>query len=123
MKDSLKPGLNLEHSHAVTDAMAPAHIPIKVLSTPSMVQLIEATCYSCVQPHLDEHESTVGTHVCVSHVGPARSGETVTIKAVLNEINKRRLTFEVEVAAPSGVISTGSHERAVVDLERMRARS
>lgn len=122
MKDTLKPGLTLEHTHSVTDAMAPAHIPIKVLSTPSMIQMIEATCFACAQPHLDENESTVGTHVCVSHVGPARSGETVTIKVTLREINKRRLTFDTEVKAPAGVISTGTHERAVIDLERMKAR-
>jgi fluoroacetyl-CoA thioesterase len=88
-----------------------------------MVRMIEGTCYACVQPHLDETESTVGTHICVSHEGPASSGETVTIKATLREIKKRRLTFDVEVATSTGVISRGTHERAVIDLERMRAKA
>lgn len=123
MKDTLQPGLSLEHSHSVTDAMAPAHLPVKVLSTPSMVQLIEATCYACAQPHLDSNESTVGTHICVSHAAAARSGETVAVKVTLREINKRRLKFEVAVVGAAGPISLGTHERAVIDLDRMRGRT
>ena len=122
MKDTLEPGLSLELSHAVTDAMAPAHIPVKILSTPSMIGLIEQTCYACAQAHLDDGETTVGTHVCVSHTGPARSGETIQVRVELREMNKRRLKFDVEVSAAAGTISSGTHERAVVDLDRMRGR-
>ena len=78
-----------------------------------------ATCLQSVQPHLDDNETTVGTHVNVSHTGPAREGEEVTIKSRLTEIKKRRLLFEIEVLAPQGPVSTGTHERAVVDLARM----
>ena len=120
MRDSLAQGVALERTYTVTEDMAPAHLPVKVLSTPSMVQLIEATCLSAAQPHLDENEVTVGTHICVSHTGPARAGEKVTIKCRLKEINKRRLTFDVEVIALQGPISTGTHERAVVDPARMQ---
>lgn len=122
MKDTLAPGLEVELSHAVTDAMAPPHLPVKVLSTPSMISLIEGTCFTLTQSHLDDGETTVGTHVCVSHTGPARSGETVRVHAKLRDINKRRLTFDIEVTAAGGTISTGTHERAVVTLDRMRGR-
>lgn len=43
MKDSLKVGLSGEHTYVVTDDMSPPHIPAKVLSTPSMIGLIEGT--------------------------------------------------------------------------------
>jgi fluoroacetyl-CoA thioesterase len=118
MKPSLAVGLSTEVQHTVTDAMSPAHLPAKVLSTPSMVGLIEGTCLNCARPHLDAGETTVGTHVNVSHSGAARSGEQVTVKARLATINKRRLTFEVEVHSPRGVISQGTHERAVIDTSR-----
>lgn len=119
MKDTLQVGIENVTEHVVTDDMAPAHLPVKVLSTPSMIQLIEMTCLMCAQPHLDNTETTVGTHVNVSHQGKAMSGETISIAVSLKEINKRRLTFEIEVTAPSGVISVGTHERAVIDLSRM----
>jgi predicted thioesterase len=46
------------------------------------------------------------------------AGEQVTVKVKLAEVQKRRLTFEIEVVSPRGAISTGSHQRAVVDLAR-----
>ena len=119
MKDSLQVGIEHEMKYTVTADMSPAHLPMSVLSTPSMIQLIEGTCLQSVQPHLDDNETTVGTHVNVSHTGPAREGEEFTIKVKLIEIKKRRLLFELEVLAPQGSISTGTHERAVVDLARM----
>lgn len=119
MKDTLQAGIEHTADHSVTDDMAPPHLPMKVLSTPSMIQLIEMTCLMCAQPHLANTETTVGTHVNVSHQGKALSGETVNIAVSLKEINKRRLLFEIEVTAPSGVISVGTHERAVIDLSRM----
>ncbi len=118
MKETLEIGIELEKQYQVTKDMAPPHLPMPVLSTPSMVGLIEATCLQCAQPHLEGMETTVGTHVNVSHSGAANAGEEVTITARLKEINKRRLLFEIEVLSPRGSISTGTHERAVVDFSK-----
>jgi fluoroacetyl-CoA thioesterase len=118
MRDSLAQGVALERTYTVTEDMAPAHLPVKVLSTPSMVQLIEATCLSAAQPHLDENEVTVGTHICVSHRGAALAGEEIRVACALEAVEKRRLTFDVRVTGPNGEISEGTHQRAVVDAHR-----
>jgi len=118
MKDTLIVGLEAESSYSVTEDMSPPHLPMKVLSTPAMIQLIEGTCLAAAQSHLEENETTVGTHVNVSHAGPASAGEQVTVKVKLTEINKRRLTFETKVLSPRGSISEGSHQRAVIDTSR-----
>lgn len=118
MKESLRQGVAGSASYPVTEEMSPPHLPAKVLSTPSMIQLIEQTCLVTAQEHLDDGESSVGTHVDVSHTGPAFPGEEVTVDVTLVAIRKRRLEFEVEVRSPRGVISAGRHERAVIDLER-----
>jgi fluoroacetyl-CoA thioesterase len=115
---SLTTGIEHQATYEVTADMAPAHLPRAVLSTPSMIQLLEQTCLVAVQPHLDDGETTVGTHVCVSHTGPASVGESVTVTCRLSGIERRRLTFDVEVAGPAQTISTGTHERAVIDLSR-----
>lgn len=88
-----------------------------------MIGLIERTCFICVQPHLDDTETTVGTHVNVSHTGSVRAGEGIKVDARLAEMNKRRLLFQIEVTGPRGSVSTGTHERAVIDLNKMKARS
>ncbi len=119
MKPTLATGIENELTYTVEAHMVPPHLTVPVLSTPSMIQMIEATCLRNAAPHLDEGETTVGTHVCVSHTGPARVGEQIAITSRLKEIQKRRLTFDIEVTAPSGSISTGTHQRAVVTMERL----
>jgi fluoroacetyl-CoA thioesterase len=118
MKDSLAEGISTEQTYTVTKEMAPPHLPVVVISTPSMIQLIEGTCLQLAQEHLDDGELTVGTHVCVSHQGAAMEGESVVVSASLDTIEKRRLTFGVRVTAPSGVISEGTHQRAVIQSNR-----
>ena len=118
VKDTLAVGIAGEQTVTVTEAMKPGHLPVAVLSTPSMVQLIEMTCLTTAQPHLDDGEVTVGIHVCVSHTGAVMAGQDVVISCRLSEIDKRRLTFEVSVAGPNGVISEGTHRRAIVDSSR-----
>jgi fluoroacetyl-CoA thioesterase len=118
MKDTLVVGLETQASYTVTDDMSPPHLPVKVLSTPAMIQLMEGTCLSAIQEHLDENETTVGTHVNVSHSGPAMSGQEVTVDARVSVVDRRRLTLEVKVTSPQGVISEGTHQRAVVDTRR-----
>jgi predicted thioesterase len=97
--------------------MSPGHLPRVVLSTPSMIGLIEQTCLTSVQGHLDEGETTVGTHVCVSHQAAASEGEDVVYTTRLTAVDRRRLTFEVHVNGPRGLLSEGTHERAVVRLD------
>jgi fluoroacetyl-CoA thioesterase len=121
MQPSLQPGITNETRHTVTAEMSAPHLPRKVLSTPTMIGLIEGTCLLATKEHLDEGETTVGTHVCVSHQAGAAEGEEVVIRCRLTNVNKRRLTFDVEVDGPTGTrISVGTHERAVVSLDRMR---
>jgi fluoroacetyl-CoA thioesterase len=118
VKDSLAVGLEHTASYEVAADMTPAHLPVAVLSTPSMILLVEQTCLAAAQAHLDEGETTVGTHVCVSHTGAVAVGQTVRVSCALTSRERRRLTFDVEVAGPDGAISTGTHERFVVDASR-----
>jgi fluoroacetyl-CoA thioesterase len=117
--DTLQPGITNEATHTVTAAMSAPHLPRVVLSTPTMIGLIEGTCLLATKPHLDDDETTVGTHVCVSHQAAALEGEEITIRCRLTEINRKRLTFSVSVDTAGARISEGTHERAVVSLSRM----
>lgn len=83
MSSPLQVGLESEQSHQVTSQMSPEHLPVSVLSTPDMIRLIEQTCLSTVQPLLEEGQTSVGTHVCVSHSGPAAEGEQVRVQCRL----------------------------------------
>lgn len=111
----LNPGLTHEVHYLVTREMSPPHID-GILATFRLIGLIEDTCLAAVQPLLDESRTTVGTRVDVTHVGTARTGEQVVVRIRLATVTQRRLlTFDVQVEAPAGIISTGTHQRLVVD--------
>jgi fluoroacetyl-CoA thioesterase len=118
MEASLVPGIEDRRDYEVGPDMAPPHLPVAVLSTPSMVGLIEGACLGLTQRHLDEGETSVGTHVCVSHEAAVNVGEQVTVWCQLKTIEKRRLEFEVRVDGPRGPVSRGTHQRAVIKMDR-----
>jgi fluoroacetyl-CoA thioesterase len=114
MRDSLAAGLTGTSTFDVTAEMAPPHLAVKVLSTPDMVRLIEGTCLHVAQQHLDDGETTVGTHICVSHVKAVDVGDTVEVSCELTERDRRRLTFTVRVEHAGQAVSDGTHQRFVV---------
>jgi fluoroacetyl-CoA thioesterase len=118
----LSAGLSREATYKVTPDMTPPHLD-DVLATSRMISLVEDTCLAAAQPFLAAGQTTVGTHVNVSHVGTARPGDEVTVRVRLDRVTQRRLlSFAVEVAAPGGIISTGSHQRLVIERSRLARR-
>ncbi len=111
-------GLKYSRTVTVTDEMTPAHLrhePIRVLSTPDMIRLIEQTAIQAVQPGLAAGQATVGTRVDVAHLAATPVGMTVTITVELTEIDRRRLAFRVEVRDELDAAGKGTHERFIVD--------
>ncbi|MFC4011244.1 thioesterase family protein [Nonomuraea purpurea] len=94
-----------------------------VLATGFLVGLLEWTCVRALMPYLDwPREQTVGTHIDVSHSAATPPGLNVTCRARLTGVAGRRLTFEVSADDGHDVISTGTHERAVIDAARFTER-
>lgn len=121
MKDTLRVGLRHELTETVTEELSPPHLaPMVVLSTPSMIGLMEMASLLAAQPHLDDGETTVGTHVNVSHERAARGGEVVMFTSEILSINKRRMTFAVRASVGEHTIGQGTHERAVIDTNRQK---
>ena len=118
MKDTLRVGLEHTTTHTVdADGVAP-HLSVPVLATPTMIGMIEYCCMDATRPYVEENEATVGAHVCVSHERPTFVDEEYTIHVELTSIEGRRLTFAVVVENDRGRVSTGTHERGVVDFSR-----
>ncbi|HXF82443.1 MAG TPA: thioesterase family protein [bacterium] len=114
-------GLKHSATMTVTDEMTPAHLrgePIRVLSTPDMIRLIERTAIEAVQPYLTAGQATVGTRVDVAHLAATPVGMTVTITVELTAIDRRRLTFRVEVRDQLDEAGRGTHERFIVDASQ-----
>ena len=111
-------GLRHSRTVTVTDEMTPAHLrsePIRVLSTPDMIRLIEQTAIEAVAPCLAPGQATVGTRVDIAHLAGTLVGMTVTISVELTEIDRRKLGFRVEVRDELDEAGKGTHERFIVD--------
>lgn len=120
MKDTLAPGIGHQKHVTTTAQMGVSHLGDGpgVLSTPSMIGLMEQTCLEGVLPHLDENEQTVGTMVHIWHRAAVTLGEPVTIVSKLIERDRRKLLFEVLVTHGDKTIGDGTHERFVIDTTK-----
>jgi fluoroacetyl-CoA thioesterase len=125
MKDTLKIGLTHEFEFPMPESKIVAallpeapefQLMPRVLATGFMVGLIEWTCIQAVNPHLDwPREQTVGIGINVNHTAATPVGLTVTVKARLEKMEGRKLTFSVRADDGVDEISTGIHERFVID--------
>jgi len=90
-------------------------IPVKVLSTPGMIGMMERTAAMLALSKLPDGQATVGFEVCVKHVAGAVEGARCTARATLREIvDGRKWRFDVEVVEGDRTIGVGTHERRVV---------
>jgi predicted thioesterase len=124
MKPSLKPGLARARRIAVDDSRVIEFMgeDCRVYATPRIISDVEYTCRDFLLEHLDPGEDSVGTKVNWEHVGPALLGETVTVSVKLIQIEGRRVTFEAAVAAGADAVAQGTHERFIVDVQKVRER-
>lgn len=117
----LEPGLRHATSVTVTEEMTPGHLrgdAIRVFATPEMVRLIEQTAIQAVAACLRPDQATVGTRVDVTHLAATPEGMTVTATAELTAVDRRRLTFRVEVHDELEKVGEGTHERFIIDREQ-----
>jgi fluoroacetyl-CoA thioesterase len=91
-------------------------LPVKVLSTPGMIAMMERCATTLSWENLDDGKATVGFEVCIKHVAAAAEGSTCTVTAKLREVvDERKLRFDVEVRDGERTIGIGTHERRVID--------
>ena len=128
MKDSLAVGLKHSITYIVPETKTVPYVyedsgdfaaMPKVFATAFLVGLLERCCLEALIPHLDwPAEQTVGTHIDVSHTAATPPGLTVTVDAELGEIDRNRLVFDVNAHDGVDPISSGRHERFIIDAAK-----
>lgn len=117
--EPLTPGLMAETVTTVDDALVVKHMGGDgVLSTPSMIGLMERTAIQAVQPHLPEGQTTVGFEVNVKHFGATPKGQKVTVRAELLEVDGRKLRFKIEARDEDKKVGEGTHRRAIIQMQK-----
>lgn len=88
---------------------------VDVFATPMMVALLELASARCIEPHLDEGQVSVGTHVDVEHSGATPVGLQVTATATVTAVDRRKVVYEVVIVDNAGEVGRGTHTRFVVE--------
>jgi len=127
MKPSLKAGLKYSFSYKVHETKTVPHLYLEspelqampdVFATGFMVGLMEWTCVQLLEPHLDDGEGSLGTHIDVSHKAATPAGFTVTVDAECIEVRGPRAWFKVVAHDGVDEIGAGTHERFIVSWDR-----
>jgi len=88
---------------------------VKKFSTPAMIQLMEQAASAVVNGNLEESEVSVGIEVNIRHLAASDIGATIVAHAELIEIDRNRLTFQVEAYDADRKIGDGTHKRAIIN--------
>ena len=94
----------------------------RVLSTPHMIGFMERTCRNLLLESLEKGYDSVGTQVTVSHLAGAPIGSVVVFLAEVIAATEKRVTFKVEAATEKEKIGEGTHERAIINVQRFAER-
>lgn len=88
-----------------------------VLSTPTLIGLIERTARESLQPFLETDERTVGVEIDLRHLAPTPLGANVTISTRVIHTDGREISFQVEARDEHELIARGAHKRAVIRVD------
>ena len=86
-----------------------------VLSTPSLLGLMEQASIRVTEPALPDGHTTVGYAVDgLRHLAPTPLGGRVSVRSELTEVDRNRLTFAIEAHEGDKRIGVATHKRAVI---------
>jgi fluoroacetyl-CoA thioesterase len=94
----------------------------EVYGTPFMIYLMEHAAAEAIKPLLPPGWISVGTLVNVRHLAATPVGFSVTATATVVSVSRHLITFAVKAHDGVDLIGEGTHERAVVELDRLNAK-
>jgi predicted thioesterase len=93
-----------------------------VFATPMMVLVMENAALNAVREFLGPGQTALGTRIDVRHLAATPAGHRVRAEAEVVKVEERHVEFRVVAWDEVEEIGRGTHERMVVDLNRMSNR-
>ena len=100
----------------------PGGIGVDVLSTPKLIQLLEAAAIEAVKEFIPPDQMSLGTAVNVKHLSPTPRGMKIVAHALLKEVEKNRLVFLIDAHDEKEKVAEGKHERVLISKEEFLQR-
>ena len=93
-------------------------VTVNVLSTPRLIQLLEAAAINAIQDFIPTDQLSLGTEVKIKHLSATPLGMKVTANALLKGVEKNRLIFLVNAYDEKEKVAEGEHERVLISKDR-----
>jgi len=90
----------------------------RVVSTPSLVGIIQAACAEVMAPFLVGNEMVVSVKIEMSHFGAVQTGTRIKLKIRTLEVRDRLVVFGIEASDGAQTVASGKNEMFVIDRER-----
>ena len=120
--DTLKVGMKETVEWEVTESRTTTRGEFKVFATPFMVQFAEMASSQLAAPHLKPGQGQVGLSLNVRHMAATPMGKMVRAEVELTAIDRRKLTFHVQIFDDVEQIGEVTHERFVIDIDKYTER-
>jgi fluoroacetyl-CoA thioesterase len=91
---------------------------VDVMSSMTLMTLLEQASIAAIAPHLGPDDMTVGAHMSMDHLAPTPEGFTVTAEAVVAEVKGPKMVFKVTAFDGADKIAEATHIRFLVDKNR-----
>ncbi len=92
-------------------------VPVAVLSTPRLIQLLEAAAVDAICDFIPPDQVSLGTEVRIRHLSATPFGMRVTANALLKSVEGNRLYFLIDAYDEKEKVAEGEHERVLVSKE------
>ena len=93
-----------------------------VMSTPTMIGMMELAAIDAIKSFLDPGEASVGASIEAQHIAATPPGNRVRAEAEVTRSEGRRLEFKVTAFDEKEEIGSGTHRRAVIDAAKFNDR-
>ena len=120
--DDLKIGMKDMLEWEVTEQLTTMRGEFKVFSTPSMCLFAEMASHKLAAPYLKPGQGQVGLTITIRHMAPTPVGKMVRAEAELTGIDRRRLSFHVQIFDDVEQVGDVTHERFVIDVDKYQER-
>lgn len=110
----------------VTDDLLACHVGsgiVQVYATPMMIALMENTACECLNPFLDEGETSVGVMMNTTHDAATPAGMKVRVTAEIIAVDRKKVSFSIIAEDEKDVIGKASHDRFVVNKEKFESKA
>lgn len=110
----------------VTDDLLACHVGsgiVQVYATPMMIALMENTACECLNPFLDEGETSVGVMMNTTHDAATPAGMKVRVTAEIIAVDRKKVSFSIIAEDEKDIIGKASHDRFVVNKEKFESKA